>query len=580
MSRKRIFGAAGCRTRQSVLFAVMVGGLAACTVRGAVADLLPNDVPESALALEPSGQRKADALAWFMTGLFEEESEGPEKAIESKRKSLALDPANAALAIELSYDYLRRGESPEAIAVLKDAIKASPGNMDACLALSAVYLRHLQKPDMAVRYAQMALDASPKAFPPYAMLFEIYQAQGQASRAGAILEKAARSKSEDPRFWLALAEVVNRDTFRNGGQLSEGDLQRLAALLGKAELYGGEDPAVISRSADLFALARQIEKALPLYRRVVELKPGYPKAREKLAACYVETGRPAEAIAVLDEIVKYDPLNREAYDQLRDLNLRAGNLEKALANARQGLIMEPNRLERYGDIAEMLFKLRRFDEAAEQLAEARKRFPRASRLSFFHAQALSEAKRHDEALKVFEASLVEAANNDPAMLDADFYFAYGAASERAGQYVKAAELFRKCIELNPDDAGRAYNYLGYMWIEQDMNLEEAGQLIRRALDLEPGNAAYIDSLGWYYYKQGKYPEALTELMRAAELLEEPDAVVFDHIADTYEKLGKKAEAVLYWQKSLQLDPANKAVAAKLDQATEKVVQQPKAPQTP
>jgi tetratricopeptide (TPR) repeat protein len=555
----------------------MVWGLAALSARAAVADLLPSDVPEPASALEPAGQRKADALAWFMTGLFEEESEGPEKALESKRKSLALDPANTQLAVELSYDYLRRGDTAEAIAVLKDAIKAAPGETSACLALSSVYLRHLQKPDMAVKYAQMAQEASPKTFPPYAMLWEIYLSQGQRAKAQQVLEKAARSKSTDPRFWLSLAEAANRDALRTGAQFTEADLQRLAALLGKAESLGSENPEVLNRAGDLYSLARQVEKALPLYRKLVEIKPSFPKVREKLAACYMETGRHAEAIAVFEEIVKFDPLNREAYDQLRNLNIQAGNIEKALINAKQGLIMDPTRIERYGDVAEMLFELKRFDEAADQLAEARKRFPRACRLSFFHARALSEAKRHEEALKVFETALVEAANSEPGMLNADFYFAYGAAAERAGQYVKATELFRKCIELDPADAARAYNYLGYMWVEQNTNLEEAGQLIRRALDLDPGNGAYIDSLGWLYYKQGKYPEALTELMRAAESIEEPDAVVFEHIADTYDKLGKKAEAVLYWQKSLQLDPENKAVAAKLDKTAEKVVQQPKAP---
>jgi tetratricopeptide (TPR) repeat protein len=582
MSRRRTHGTAGCRTRRPILFAAMAGALAATTgffpARAAVADLLPDEVTESASALEPAGQRKADALAWFMAGLFEEESEGPEKALESKRKSLSLDPANTRLAIELSYDYLRRGDTAEAISVLKDAVKAVPGDMACCLALSSIYLRQLQKPEMAVKYAQIALEASPKAFPPYGVLSEIYQLQGQTTKAQQVLEKAAKSKSEDPRFWLALAEAVNREAFRSDGAWSEQDVQRLSALLGKAVSLAPEDPEILSKAGDLFSLARQIEKALPLYQKLVEVKPSYPLAREKLAACYVETGRNEDAIAMLNEVIKFSPMNLAAYDQLKDLNFKAGQIEKALTNARQALIMEPTRLERYGEVAGMLFDLRQYDAAADQLLEARKRFPRASRLSFLHARALSEAKRHDEAMKVFETALVEAANSDPGLLNADFYFFYGAAAERAGQYVKAAELFRKCIELDPADAGRAYNYLGYMWTEQNTNLEEAGQLIRRALELEPGNGAYIDSLGWLYYKQGKYQEALTELMRAAEAIEEPDAVVFDHIADTYDKLGKKAEAVLYWQKSLQLDPESKTVAAKLDQAAKKVVQQPKSSQ--
>ena len=119
---------------------------------GAVADALPTDPPETTRALDAKGQRKADALAWFVNGLFEEESDGPEKALESYRKALALDPANTDLAIKVAYDYLRRGETADAISVLKDAVKAAPKEIAPYLALSATYLRHLQKPDLAVKY--------------------------------------------------------------------------------------------------------------------------------------------------------------------------------------------------------------------------------------------------------------------------------------------------------------------------------------------------------------------------------------------------------------------------------------------
>lgn len=580
MSRRRIHGAAGCRARRIVVFVAMAWGLTALPARSAVADLLPDETPESASALEPAGQRKADALAWYMTGLFEEESEGPEQALESKRKSLTLDPANAALAIEVSYEYLRRGESAEAISLLKDAVKAKPDDVSAPLALSTIYLRHLQKPDLAIRYAQMALDAAPTLFAPYRALFEIYQSQDQAAKAQRVLEKAAKSKSKEPRFWLALAEQANREALKSGSTLPEAESQRLSALLGKAALLAPEDPEVLSKIGDFYALVHQVEKALPFYAKVVDLKPSYPLAREKLAAAYVETGHPAEAIAMLNEVVKYNPLKREAYDELTKLHYNAGDIDKALLSAKQGLTLDPTRIERYAEVAGLLFELQRYDEAADQLTEALRRFPRAGRLSFLQARALSRAGHHERAIKVFETALVEAANSDPALLDGDFYFFYGEAAERAGLRVKAAELFRKCIDLDPAGAGKAYNYLGYMWIEQNTNLDEAAHLIRRALDLEPGNGAYIDSLGWLYFKQGKYQEALTELMRAAGALEEPDAVVFDHIAEACEKLGKKAEAILYWQKSLQLDPTSKAVAAKLDAATRKVVQQPPSLQVP
>jgi tetratricopeptide (TPR) repeat protein len=578
MSGKGRFEAAGCRTRR--IFLLLAGAALTLTgfpALGAVADALPTDPPETTRALDAKGQRKADALAWFVNGLFEEESDGPEKALESYRKALALDPANTDLAIKVAYDYLRRGETADAIFVLKDAVKAAPKEIAPYLALSATYLRHLHKPDLAVKYAQTAIEIAPKSFAPYEALWEVYLSGGQTTKADQVLEKAARSKSEDAGFWVALAELCSRNVLRDSGAtLTDTELQRVGRQLEKAATFGENDPAVLSKVGDLYVLTRQTDKALPFYRRVVELRPSYPQIREKLAGCLIEAGQIDAAIEVIEDLVKVNPLSIAAYDQLTQLYLKAGNQQKALTSARQALLIEPQLLPRHLQVIDLLFKQKDYEGASAALAEARKRFPKAGLLTYYHAVALSQIKHHEEAMRAFEKALVEAGNSQPDMLNADFYFDYGAAAEQAGQYVKAGELFRKSIELDPDNAARSYNYLGYMWVERSENLEEAGQLIRRALEMDPANGAYVDSLGWLYFKQGKYQDALTELLRAAELLPEPDSVVYEHIGDACDKLGRNAEAVLYWQKALQLNPENKSLAAKLDKAAENVAKQPRS----
>jgi tetratricopeptide (TPR) repeat protein len=585
MSGKGPSKAVGHRVRRILfLCATAAFGLVELSAHGAVADLLSEEAAAPAPPLEPKGQRKADALAWFVNGLFEEESDGPEKALESYRKALTLDPANTDLAIKVAYDYLRRGEIAEAISVLKDAVKAAPKETAPFLALSSIYLRHLHKPDLAAKYAQKAIEISPKMFAPYEALWEVYLSGGQTAKAEQVLEKASRSKSLDPNFWLSLAELSSRNVLRDGGgSLTQAELQRVGRLLDKAAACGEKDPAALSKIGDLYVLTRQTDKALPFYKKVVELRPTYPQIREKLAGCFIETGQTDAAIGVIEDLVKANPLSISAYDQLTQLYLKVGNQQKALGTSRQALLLEPQMLPRHLQVIDLLFKQKDYQSAAVALEEARKRFPQAGLLTYYHGVALSQIKQHDEAMRAFEKALVEAGNSQPDLLNADFYFDYGAAAEQAGQYVKATELFRKSIELDPANAARSYNYLGYMWIERSENLEEAGQFIRRALEMEPNNGAYIDSLGWLYFKQNKFEEALTELLRAAELLPEPDPVVFEHIGDACDKLGRKAEAVLYWQKALQLNPHDKELSARLDQAAENVAKQPTPapnPQTP
>jgi Flp pilus assembly protein TadD len=115
-----------------------------------------------------------------------------------------------------------------------------------------------------------------------------------------------------------------------------------------------------------------------------------------------------------------------------------------------------------------------------------------------------------------------------------------------------------------------------MWAEQNENLDAAEQLVHHALELDPHNGAFVDTLGWVFFRQGRYAEAVAELLRAASLLEKPDPVVLDHIGDAYEKLGKTTEAVIYWQKAHGLDPKNPALAQKIDHHSSKVAKQPEA----
>jgi tetratricopeptide (TPR) repeat protein len=177
-------------------------------------------------------------------------------------------------------------------------------------------------------------------------------------------------------------------------------------------------------------------------------------------------------------------------------------------------------------------------------------------------------------MMAFERALVTAANSNPDLLDSDFFLSYGGAAERAGHFVKAAELLKKSIALDPARSAQACNYLGYMWADRGENLAEAELLIRQALELDPTNGAYRDSLGWVFFRQGRYNESLAELLRASELMQEPDPVVLDHIGDVYGKLGKTADAVLYWRKALQIDPNNSLITEKLDSLAAPIASQP------
>ena len=115
-----------------------------------------------------------------------------------------------------------------------------------------------------------------------------------------------------------------------------------------------------------------------------------------------------------------------------------------------------------------------------------------------------------------------------------------------------------------------------MWAEHNLHLDEAEEMIGRALQLDPNNGAYLDSLGWLYYRKGKYDEALNELLRAAQNLTRDDPIVFEHIGDTYSKLNRVPQALDFWQKAIALDPENKLLTDKMEKTKTTISKGPPA----
>ena len=124
--------------------------------------------------------------------------------------------------------------------------------------------------------------------------------------------------------------------------------------------------------------------------------------------------------------------------------------------------------------------------------------------------------------------------------------------ERTKQWPKAEADFKKALELFPDQP-LVLNYLGYSWVDQGVNLDEAFKMLRRAVDLRPTDGYVVDSLGWANFKLGHYEEATRELEKAIEL-KPADPVVNDHLGDAYWRMGRKLDAHFQWNHARDMGP--------------------------
>ena len=97
------------------------------------------------------------------------------------------------------------------------------------------------------------------------------------------------------------------------------------------------------------------------------------------------------------------------------------------------------------------------------------------------------------------------------------------------------------------------NYLGYSWVDQHMNLDEAFEMLKRAVEQRPTDGYIVDSLGWAYYRLGRYDEAVRILEKAIDL-KPSDPVINDHLGDAYWRVGRKLEATFQWNHARDLKP--------------------------
>lgn len=162
----------------------------------------------------------------------------------------------------------------------------------------------------------------------------------------------------------------------------------------------------------------------------------------------------------------------------------------------------------------------------------------------------SAANLYDKAVEVLKT---------PTAANWNIFYQRGIAYERLKEWPKAEPNFRKALELYPDQP-QVLNYLGYSWVDKNMNLKEGLAMIQKAVDLRPSDGYIVDSLGWAYYRLGQFDDAVREMERAVSLKPE-DPVLNDHLGDAYWRVGRKLEATFQWNQARDLKPDPDVLAA-------------------
>lgn len=159
---------------------------------------------------------------------------------------------------------------------------------------------------------------------------------------------------------------------------------------------------------------------------------------------------------------------------------------------------------------------------------------------------LRQQDRFAQATEAYSRAIV--INEETGLGSWFLFYARAISQERQGNWAEAEADFRAALEINPNQP-QVLNYLGYSLVEKKTKLDEALDMIERAVAASPDSGYIIDSLGWALYRLGRYEEAVPHMERAVELMA-VDPVVNDHLGDVYWAVGRYREAEFQWARAL------------------------------
>lgn len=340
-----------------------------------------------------------------------------------------------------------------------------------------------------------------------------------------------------PETWLRCVESYARFLARNG------EKDKALEALDQAETF-------VSGKVEITALREQISKGDKIEPLVADPAEGAAEILINLATALNRGGGEPFVRLYLEYALALKPNSDTALVQLAAVAEQQRDGERAISFYKR--IPETSPLK---EVAELqlglnLADLNRNDEAIAHLRKLVEARPDEMRGYIALGGVYASKEDFRAAADLYDKAVERLANPQPE--NWNIFYQRGIAYERLKDWPKAEPNFRKALELNPEQP-QVMNYLGYSWVDKNMNLKEALEMIQKAVDLRPSDGYIVDSLGWAYYKLGRFEDAVRELERAVSLKPE-DPVLNDHLGDAYWRVGRRLEATFQWSYARDLKP--------------------------
>lgn len=457
---------------------------------------------------------------------------------------LKLNPSNPAAGIAVAVNAIKAKEFPKALAAL-DALE--PGELATMAAGLIKAWIQFEQGDTAAALATVSGLKGPAWYNIFATFHTalLLDAAGRSGEAVAAIKTLYKPTSREQEIVLGYVRIMARSGDRAEAQRAltayGGDDPTNSALREMQQLINGPNiPPVASDAATgaseaLFGLGAAIglgdEPALSLayFRMAGFLDPQHYANTMAIGATLQAIGRCQDASAIFAAVPPDTAWWSRAQIEIGTCQLATDHGDQAILDFKSVADRDPNDIEAVTALGDAYRDKENWQGAVD---------------SYARALALKQGKGQK---------------------DWRLHYFRGIGYERLGQYDKAEADFNAALSID-DQQPQVLNYLGYMWVDRGIRLDDGLKLIKKAVSLSPDAGYIVDSLGWAEYRLGQYPDAVDTLERAVAL-SSSDPTMNDHLGDAYWQVGRMREAHYQWSHARDFKP-DPELAAAIDQKLE------------
>ena len=484
------------------------------------------------------------AIAHFMDGQLFMSQGNYSMAILEFQDALELDPEASTIIVSMAECYWKLGKAKKSEELLFNALNINPKDNEAREILANQYI-YQNKHDKAIEQYRVLAENAVEGNTKYLIaLAKLVLSQNNINESISLFIKAYE---KDKSRIDILEEAANLS-------LRSRQLEKATNLYKQLIDIDNNNSYYLSTYIDLIVMSGDYDNGIVALKSLIDIEGETTERLSQLGILYYNTNQAVKAKPIFNKLISMDHFDATTMHFLSNIYIEQGILDSALIIANKIIDHHPSDPRGYLDAALTELNNENPIGAIEILEPVNRTFNNEFSIQYLLGSSYQQLEEYDKATVVLRQSL----KIYPESRGARHTLAI--ASDALNYWNESDSLYEGLIESDTNDVQALNNY-SYSLVERNIQLNKALAMAKKAIELEPNNAAYLDTIGWIYYKMDNVEKALNFIRKSVEL-DNNNAVVLEHLGDVLFSNNQIEEAMLFYLKALDIDKNNEILQQK------------------